>query len=257
MSFFCSLHFVLSVSGFFFGAVLAVPSVPKGCLRASLGGPLRTARGTQKGPRYRRDLLFLGSLWGPLGCSVGSRTLFFWPILLMSSRGAYEVAPQELAWVGCSKPLCFTRFWARSGCGGLAWGRAWEALGAFPGASRGLSGAHRDPQGRLQRRLWQLLGDSGDLWGFGGLCGPLGGFGGLRGLLRASPDALSRLLSFALSRMLTKLSLLTCFPFQLFQVCKPPLSLERCVVFGKYGPHVLARRPFRLVKHMVFGRSVF
>ena len=57
--------------------------------------------------------------------------------------------------------------------------------------------------------------------------------------------------------MLTKLSLLTCFPFQLFQVCKPPLSLETCVVFGKYGPHCLARRPFRLVKHMVFGVSVF
>ena len=102
---------------------------------------------------------------GPLGCSVGSRTLFFWLILLISSRWAYEVAPQELAWVGCSKPLCFTRFWARSGCGGLAWGRAWGALGASPGASRGLSGAHRDPQGGLQRRLWQLLGDSGDLWG--------------------------------------------------------------------------------------------
>ena len=57
--------------------------------------------------------------------------------------------------------------------------------------------------------------------------------------------------------MLTKLSLLTCFPFQLFQVYKPPLSLEMCAVFGKYGPHLLARRPFRLVKHMVFGVSVF
>jgi hypothetical protein len=177
LSFSCPLRFLLRGSGFLFGAVLAVPSVPKGCLRASLGVPLRTARGTQKGPRYRRDLLFLGSLWGPLGCSVGSRTLFFWPILLISSRGAYEVAPQELAWVGCS------RFWARSGCGGLAWGRAWGALGASPGASRGLPGAHRSPQGGLQRRLWQLLGDSGDLWG------SLGASAGLWGALGVSGDS--------------------------------------------------------------------
>ena len=187
MSFSCPLRLLLRGSGFLFGAVLAVPSVPQGCLRTCLGVPLRTARGTQKGPPYRRDLLFLGSLWGPLGCSVGSRTLFFWPILLISSRGAYEVAPQELAWVGCS------RFWARSGCGGLAWGRAWGALGASPGAlgglwalwgplgggvweflgSLGASGglwvARRVPQARPQRRLW---GVSGGLWG------PLGASGG-------------------------------------------------------------------------------
>ena len=173
MSFSCPLRFLLRGSGFLFGAVLAVPSVPQGCLRASLGVPLRTARGTQKGPPYRRASLFLGSLWGPLGCSVGSRTLFFWPILLISSRWACEVA-----WVGCSKTLCFTRFWARSGCGGLAWGRAWGALGASPGASRGLSGAHRYPQGGLQRRLWHLLGDSGDLWGsLGASAGFWGAFG--------------------------------------------------------------------------------
>ena len=105
MSFSCPLRFLLRGSGFLFGAVLAVPSVPQGCLRASLGVPLRTARGTQKGPPYRRDLLFLGSLWGPLGCSVGSRTLFFWPILLISSRWAYEVAPQEFAWLVLSLSL--------------------------------------------------------------------------------------------------------------------------------------------------------
>ena len=162
-----------------FGGPLGAPRVSWG----PLWGPLCAARGAQKGPPYRRDSLFLGSLWGPLGCSVGSRTLFFWPILLISSRWAYEVAPQELAWVGCSKPLCFTRFWARSGCGGLAWGRAWGALGASPGASRGLSGAHRDPQGGLQRRLWQLLGDSGDLWG------SLGASAGLWGALGVSGDS--------------------------------------------------------------------
>ena len=91
---------------------------------------------------------------------------FFWPLSLISSRWTCEVESQEFAWVGCSKPSCFTRFWAGSGCGGLAGRRAWGALGASPGASGGLSGARRDSQGGLQRRLWQLLGNSGDL------CGP-------------------------------------------------------------------------------------
>ena len=40
-----------------------------------LWGPLCAARGAQRGPPYRRDSFFLGSLWGPLGCSVGSCTL--------------------------------------------------------------------------------------------------------------------------------------------------------------------------------------
>ena len=177
----CPLRFLSRGSGFLCGAVLAAPSVPQGCLGDPFWVLLRAARGAQKGPPYRRDSLFLGSLWGPLGCSVRSRTLFFWPILLINSRWAYEVAPQELAWVGCS------RFWARSGCGGLAGGRAWGALGASPGASRGLSGAHRDPQGGLQRRLWQLLGDSGDLWGSSRACGPLGG--SLWGALGVSGDS--------------------------------------------------------------------
>ena len=46
--------------------------------------------GAQKGPPYRRDSLCLGSLWGPLGCSVGSRafsSLFFWPISLKVGGG--------------------------------------------------------------------------------------------------------------------------------------------------------------------------
>ena len=159
LSFSCPLRLLLRGSGFLFGAVLAVPSVPQGCLRASLGVPLRTARGTQKGPRYRRDLLFLGSLGDPLGCSVGSRTLFFWPILLISSRWAYEVAPQGLAWVGCSKPLCFTRFWARSGCGGLAWGRAWGS----PGASRGPTETPKEDYRGGFGSSWETLATSGGL----------------------------------------------------------------------------------------------
>ena len=74
LSFSCPLRFVLGGSGFFFGAVLAAPSVPQGCLGDPFWVLLRAARGAQKGPPYRRDSLFLGSLWGPLGCSVGSRT---------------------------------------------------------------------------------------------------------------------------------------------------------------------------------------
>ena len=93
------------------------------------------------------------------------------------------------------------RFWAGSGCGGLAGARAWGALGASPGAlgglwavwgplgwgvwellgSLGASGglwvARRVPQARPQRRLW---GVSGGLWGplgvSGGSWGPLGRF---------------------------------------------------------------------------------
>ena len=150
---------------------------------------------------------------------------FFWPLSLISSRWACEVEPQAPVWVGCSKPVCFTRFWAGSGCGGLAGTRAWGALEASPEAFGGLSGPFGCPPGpprrtteeaqaapgKLRRPLGVFLG----LWASRGQ--PLGGSGGLRGL-KASPDVLSRLLSFAMSRMLAKLSLLTCFPFQLFQV---------------------------------------
>ena len=52
---------------------------PLGAPRVCLGGPfevlLYAARGAQKGPPYRRDSVFLGSHWRPLGCSVGSCTL--------------------------------------------------------------------------------------------------------------------------------------------------------------------------------------
>ena len=135
----------------------------------------------------------------------------FWPMSLLSSRWACEFEPQVLAWVGCSKPSCFTRFGAGSGCGGLAGERAWGALGASPGAlgglwavwgplgggvwellgSLGASGglwvARRVPQARPQRRFWRV---SGGLWGpLGaavGLWGPLGAAVGLWGPLGAA-----------------------------------------------------------------------
>jgi hypothetical protein len=51
LSFFSPLHFVLSVSGFFFGTVLAVPSVPQGCLGGPVGVLLRAVRGARQGHR--------------------------------------------------------------------------------------------------------------------------------------------------------------------------------------------------------------
>ena len=71
-------------SGFWFGAVLAAPSVPQGCLGGPVGVLLRAVRGAQKGPPYRCDSLFWGSLWGPLGCPVGSRTV---SSLFLAPRG--------------------------------------------------------------------------------------------------------------------------------------------------------------------------
>ena len=167
----------------------------------------------------------------------------FWPISLISSRWACEVEPQAPVWVGCSKPSCFTRFWAGSGCGRLAGGRAWGALGASPGApgslwaiwvplggglwgrlgASGLSGglwvARRVPQedpkggsgrllgasGGLWASLEASLGASGNLWGLlgasGGLWGSLGALGGLWVVFCRSVP------------LLTRLSILTCFPF--------------------------------------------
>ena len=75
LSFSCPLRFLSRGSGFLCGAVLAAPSVPQGCLGDPFWVLLRAARGAQKGPPYRRDSLLLGSLWRPLGCPVGSRTL--------------------------------------------------------------------------------------------------------------------------------------------------------------------------------------
>ena len=77
----------------FLGAVLSAPSVPQGCLGGPFGVLLRAARGSQKGPPYRRDWLFLGSLWGPVGCPGGvSRGLF--ALLLGPFLDELEVGPR-------------------------------------------------------------------------------------------------------------------------------------------------------------------
>ena len=65
----CPLRFLSRGSGFLCGAVLVAPSVPQGCLGDPFGVLLRAAWGAQKGPPYRRDLLFwglFGALWGAL-----------------------------------------------------------------------------------------------------------------------------------------------------------------------------------------------
>ncbi len=95
---------------------------------------------------------------------------FFWPMSLISSRWACEVEPQVLAWVGCSKPSCFTWFWAGSGCGGLAGRRAWGALGASPGAS----GPSRGPLVPPRRTTKEALAAPGGLWRPLGLLGASG-----------------------------------------------------------------------------------
>ena len=107
VSFSCPLRFLLRGSGFVFGAVLAAPSVPQGYLVGLFGVLLRAARGAQKGPPYRRDSLFLGSLWGPLGCPVGSRavsSLFLAPRGLLSGMRPSDsslVDPAYLQTVAC------------------------------------------------------------------------------------------------------------------------------------------------------------
>ena len=77
-------------------------------------------------------------------------SLFFWALPLISSRWACEVAPQALVWVGCSKPSCFTRFWAGSGCGGPA-GWCWAVVPV----------ARRVPQGGPQGEAQEFFGDCG------------------------------------------------------------------------------------------------
>ena len=132
--------------------------------------------------------------------------------------------------------------------------RVWRAgLGAGLGGSRGLSWGLSGPLGgppRPPRRTTEeALAAPGRLWRplgvFGGLCGPLGGFGGLRGLLRASPDGLSRLLSFCFVPHAHRFSIpppLSLFLF-LFLSLSPSfflslsLSLSLCLFLFRSVPH--------------------
>ncbi len=57
--------------------------------------------GAQKGPPYRRDLLF----WGLTGVLWGARWGLARFLPLLSAR-FLEFEPQLLAWVGCSISLC-------------------------------------------------------------------------------------------------------------------------------------------------------
>ncbi len=150
------------------------------------------------------------------------------------------------------------------GSRGLSWG-LWGPLGGPPGPPRRITEEVLAAPGRL----WRPLVVFGVLWASTGQ--PLGGSGGLRGLLRASPDVLSRLLSFVLSHMLTQTLHHDVLPVpaltgsiamgwdqaRLRRICKNQ-KRSRCVpFFEKHDPPFVARKPFRIVKHMVFGMTVF
>ena len=87
-------------SEFLFGAVLAAPSVPQGCLGGPVGVFLRAVRGAQIGPPYCRDSLFLGSLWRPFGVLGGVFHAFFrlfWFIsLIISTKGPVRLNRKRL-----------------------------------------------------------------------------------------------------------------------------------------------------------------
>ena len=109
-----------------------------------------------------------GALWGALVGSRAVSSLFFWALSLMNPRWAREVELQTPVWVVCSKPWCFTMFWAGSGCGGPA-GWCWVVVPVarrvpqggpprVPGASLGLRcGPQRVPPVVLGV-LWCPLG---------------------------------------------------------------------------------------------------
>ena len=80
-------------SGFWFGAVLAAPSVPQGCV---LGAPLRSSCTRPGAPRRGHRTVVIRCFWGLTGI-LHAFFRFVWPISLISSRWACEVEPQELA----------------------------------------------------------------------------------------------------------------------------------------------------------------
>ena len=130
---------------------------PPRCPKGVLGAPLGSSCARPGAPR-RGHLTFVigclyglsGALWGALVGSRAVSSLFFWALSLMNSRWAREVEPQTPVWAVCSKPWCFTRFWAGSGCGGPA-GWCWVVV---PVARRVPQGAPKEGQ----EALWGPLG---------------------------------------------------------------------------------------------------
>ena len=117
------------------------------------------------------------------------------------------------------------------GSRGLSWG-LWGPLGGPPGPPRRTTEEALAAPGRL----WRPLGVFGGLWA--SRRQPLGGSGGLRELLRASPDVLNRLLSFALSHMLTQTLHPDVLPVPaLTGFQKAPFAQEAHRFLKNYGPH--------------------
>jgi hypothetical protein len=69
LSFSCPLRFLLRGSGFLFGAVLAAPSVPQGCL----GGPFGVLCARPGAPRGGHRTVVIRCFWGLSGVLWGAR----------------------------------------------------------------------------------------------------------------------------------------------------------------------------------------
>ena len=187
MSFSCPLRFLLRGSEFSFGAVLAAPSVPQGCP----GGPFGVLCARPGAPRRGHRTVVIRCFWGLSGVLWGVR----WGLArFLRSLLAHFLDKLEVGLRSCTARACLGRLLETlvfyKVLGGV---RVWRAgRDAGLGGSRGVSwglwgplGAFR--QGELQRRLRQLLGDSGDVWGSSRACGPLGGsLWGARGVSRDS-----------------------------------------------------------------------
>ena len=121
---------------------------------------------------------------------------FFWPLSLISSRWACEVEPLET--FVFYEVLGGVRVWrAGRGAGlggsrGLSWG-LWGPLGA----SRGPAGTPEENYRGGSGSSWETLATSGGLRRLVGLYeAASGGLWGFPGTFKASPDVLSRSLSF-------------------------------------------------------------
>ena len=69
LSFSCPLHLLLRGSGFLFGAVLAAPSVPQGCL----GGPIGVLCARTGAPSRGHRTVVIRCFWGLSGVLWGAR----------------------------------------------------------------------------------------------------------------------------------------------------------------------------------------
>ena len=172
-SFSCSLRFFFRGSEFLFGAVVAAPSVPQGCL----GGPFGVLCARPGAPRRGHRTVVIRCFWGLTGVLWGARwgLARFLRFLLADFLDKLEVGLRS-----CTARVCLCRLPETlvfyEVLGGV---RVWRAgRGAGLRGSRGLSWGAFGPSGGL----WLgSLGASGNLWG------PLGASGWLAGSPKRDP----------------------------------------------------------------------